>query len=333
MSKKILPVIIALLVIATLITATIFITKSRQIPENAPETIGNSSGNLNNEGLFCEQDGVIYFANTNDNHYLYRMNSDGTDLQRIIDVPVAYINAAGDYIYFYYVDQGDAKFMGFTGNMRGIYRIDKKGKDDLTCLHRCTSGIVSLLGNKLYYQHYDNTEGMTLYASSLDGKDKGQLVKEIINPACILYGNIYYPDQTNLFMLNEYRPGSTVTNKYLDIQMYNPTACGDYIYYMSVNDNYCLYRYNLFDRSITKITAERIDTFNVYGDMIFYQRNENPALIRVRADGSNPEIIAEGNYSNINCTSTYTFFAPFNDSETTYMVPTTGPAVASQFNP
>lgn len=331
--KKFLIPIISVAVIALLVLLVVFTTRSRQIPENPHGTVGNLSGNLNNEGLFCESDGVVYFANTNDNHYLYRMNPNGTDATLVCDVPVAFINAAGDYVYFYYADQGDAKFMGFSGNMRGIYRVHKTKSDSMTCLDRCTSGIVTLIDNYLYYEHYDNTDGMTLYQTSLDGKDKGQLIKDIINPACVINGNIYYPNQNDLFKLNVYTPGSTHTSPYLDIQMYNATYSDDYIYYMSVNDNYCLYRYSLSDESVTKITSDRIDAFNVYDGMIFYQRNENPALIRVDSDGYNPVVIAEGNYCNINCTAEYTYFAPFDDSFTTYRVSTFGNPYAEEFIP
>lgn len=333
MNKKVLTIIGSILLVAALGAVAFFSVMTKKIPSNPPETIGNFSGNLNNCGLFCESDDVIYFSNASDNHYLYSMNSDGSDIKRIVDVPVAFINSAGDYLYFYYDDQGDAKFMGFSGNMRGIYRIEKKGKDSLTCLDRCTSGIVSLLGNELYYQHYDNTDGMTLYHSSLDGKDKGKVVNDIINPACILYGNIYYPDQNNNFYLNEYTPGASFGSLFLEHRMYNPTASGDYIYYMNVDDNYRLYRYDLFSGLASKITNERIDAFNVYGDIIFYQTNKHAALYKAYSDGSDSIKIADGNYCNINCTSTYTFFQPFNDSSMMLYTPTYGNGNVAEFIP
>lgn len=333
MKKKFLPILIAILIVILLIVFAIVTTRSRKIPDNPPGTLGNTSGNLNNGGLFCEENGVIYFANTNDNHYLYKMNPDGSDVALVVDVPAAYINAAGDYLYFYYADQGEVKFMGFSGNMRGIYRVSKTKKDSLTCLDKTTSGITSLIDNKLYYEHYDHQEGMTLYSTSLDGKDKGQLLKEIVNPACVVGGRILYPDQNDLFKLKSYAPGSNASSQFLDIQMYNPTYSGNYIYYMALEDKYCLYRYDLSDASITKLTSDRIDAFNVYEDVIFYQRNQNPALVRMDINGQNASVIAEGNFSNINCTSLYTYFTPYDDNATTYRVPTYGTPVYEEFNP
>lgn len=330
--KKQYQIIILLLIIAAVIGSVILINYSKRIPQNPADTVGNTSGNLNNQGLFCESEGIVYFANMNDNHYLYKMNSDGSDITRVLDVPAAYINSGGDYLYFYFDDQGNAKFMGIAGNMHGIYRLSKKSKGDMDCLDRCVSGIVTLIGNTLYYQHYDNVEGMTLYHCSTDGKDKGLSVKSIINPACVLYGNIFYPDQDNMFYLNEYTPGASSGSLYLSERMYNPTAIQDYIYYMNVSDNYRLYRYNLLTNESVKITNDRIDTFNVYGDMIYYQRNNDPALIAVHQDGSNPVIVAEGNYKNINCTSTYTYFMPF-ENDTVFRTPTYNAGYIEEFNP
>ena len=50
--------------------------------------------------------------------------------------------------------------------------------------------------------------------------------------------------------------------------------------------------------------------------MIFYQRNRDPALIRINYDGSGAVVVAEGVYENINCTSTYTFYSPFKEDAT-----------------
>lgn len=330
--KKRLSIIIPVSICILIILLAVLNTISKKIPQNPIGTIGNLAGNLNNMGMFCEDDGVIYFSNLDDNHYLYSMNLDGTNLKRLAEVPAAYINAAGDYLYFYYDDQGDAKFMGVAGNMHGIYRISKKGKDDLTCLDRCVSGIACLVDNTIYYQHYDNNEAMTFYSSSLDGKNKGQVLKTIVNPSCVINSTIYYPDTDDNFYLNRYTPGATTGSKYSDTRMYNPIPSGNYIYYMSVDNDYCLYRYELSSGESVKITSDRVDTFNVYDNMIFYQRNKKPALIAVMTDGSDAKIVAEGNFKNINCTSEYTYFTSFHD-DTVYRTPTHYAEYVEEFSP
>ena len=333
MKKRILITLISLILVAGIVFAAIYSKKRKEIPDNPPSTVGNLSGNLNNGGYFCESDGYIYFSNFNDHHYLYKMKSNGTGAELVKDVPVSYINAGGDYLYFYYDDQGDgdAKFMGFAGQMMGIYRIKKDG-EDLHSLLRCKSGVLNLIGSDLYFEHYDNAEGMTLYRASISGKVKEQAVNAIINPACAVDGNIYFSDQANNLYLSIYRPGGNKPVPVTEYSMFDPVLAGGYLYFLNLNDDYCLYRYGLSTGSLEKVTGERVDAFNVYDDVIFYQRLKNPALVKVNADGSNACIIAEGTYTNINCTSTFTFFNPFGD-ETVYVTPTFGNGNVGTFNP
>ena len=330
MNKRIIGLIVSVFIIAAIIGTVILVQYLSRIPDNPPQTVGNTSGNLNNKGLVCESDGYIYFANLSDNHYLYRMKIDGSDPEKLIDVPVSYINAAGDYLYFYFDDPGGTKFMGVAGRMSGIFRL-KKGEKDFVCLDKCTSGVLNLIGSTLYYEHYDNTNGMQLYHSSLDGKDKGLAVAEIINPACVIGGDIYYSEQDSQ-KLKIYRPGTSEGRVFMDYAVYNPVVEGSDLYFMNMNDDYKLYRYSLSDGTLTKITDERIDTFNVYQGVIFYQRNKEPALIRVNSDGRDAVVIAEGNYENINCTSVFTFYSPFKE-DATYITYTFGGAQSSRFAP
>ena len=39
---------------------------SGRVPLNDESTVGNTPGNLNNGGYFCESDGRVYFANAYD---------------------------------------------------------------------------------------------------------------------------------------------------------------------------------------------------------------------------------------------------------------------------
>ena len=67
---------------------------------NDPNLAGNTAGNINNGGLFCEYNGYIYFSNPYDDGALYRMNSDCTNARKLSDDHVAYINVDGNHIYY-----------------------------------------------------------------------------------------------------------------------------------------------------------------------------------------------------------------------------------------
>ena len=82
-----------------LIVLLLFVLLSSRIPMNDEYTTGNTTGNLNNGGYFCEMDGRVYFANAYDNFALYSMNPDETDLVKFNEGAVSSINAAGNYLY------------------------------------------------------------------------------------------------------------------------------------------------------------------------------------------------------------------------------------------
>lgn len=333
MQKKAAIIFISVLVL--LIGIVITAQYLSRVPENAPGTLGNSAGNLNNMGMFREDGDTVYFCNPYDGDRLYSMNIDGSNKQRLLDVPVSYINSAGNYIYFYQKDSDENVVFGLSGNMHGIYRLKKGSKKAPECLDRSVSGIISLIDNAVYYQHYDNEEGMTLYRAQIDDSMKEQVSPTIINPSCVIDGNIYYPDMDNAFYLSIFNTTSLTSNAVVAERVYNPVYEGGYLYYMNVADNYSLYRYSISEGTNQKLTNDRIDVFNVYGNYIYYQKNDlqAPQLIRITADGTNPEVVAEGNYTNINITSAYTYFQEFGEPLPLYQTPTSGAVSVTEFNP
>ena len=123
--KNIIIVCAVVFVLAALFTIAILTGK---IPMNDPYTVGNTAGNLNNGGLFCESDGRVYFANAYDNNALYSMNADETDVVKLNSNSVASINAGGDYLYYYMESGTNGKGLGFMGRTAGIYRSEKTGR-------------------------------------------------------------------------------------------------------------------------------------------------------------------------------------------------------------
>lgn len=332
MQKKnaIIVIVIVLLLIGLLVGAQLLAA----IPDNPSGTIGNSAGNLNNHGLFCEDGDKIYFSNPYDGDHLYSMKADGSDKKLLHSAPVEYINSGGDYLYFYQKNTDEKAVFGIINN-NGIYQLKKSGKKTADCLDRTASGIISLIDSYVYYQHYDNKDGITLYRAKINSAEKGQISKSEINPACVTGSSIYYPDTSNSFYLSVFDVNNLTSGQLLAERMYSPIYEDGYLYYMNIPDHYSLYRCNLSDQTSEKLTNDRIDVFNVYGDYIYYQKNDtkNPALIRMASDGSNPEVVAEGNYTNINITSEYTYFQEFGVATPLYQTPTSGKINVTAFDP
>lgn len=334
-AKNAIIIIMLLAVVAVIIFITSYIKYNSRVADNPPGTLGNTGGNINNEGLFCQDGDIVYFSNTLDNNYIYSMKPDGSDQKLVLAISAKYLNSAGKYLYYNQIDTSTDLVYGFTGNVHGIYRYKKDSYDQTKGFDRTAAGQTILIDNYVYYQHYDNTNGMTLYRCSTNDDDKGEVLKEIVNPCCVYNGDIFYPDQNNYFYLNIFDTDTLKASPFLNERMYNPVYSNGAIYFINISNGYCLSRYSFDTHSTQDLTTDRVDCFNILGDVIFYQRNaeDTPAVMRMRSDGTDSVMIAMGNYSNINMTTTYTYFHAYGDPMDMYRVSTTGNPRPEAFRP
>ena len=318
-----------------LIALFLCIILSGRIPMNDDFTVGNTPGNLNNGGYFCEADGKVYFANAYDNYSLYSMNPDESELTKLNDGAVSSINAAGKYLYYAQVSGGDSEKSGIDGAIRmaGIYRSNLKGKS-VVGLDRCDIVTMQLCGNYLYYEKYDKQIGTSLDKVRIDKKDRQTVAEAIINPNCYVDGRIYYNGAAEDHYLYSLGVPAARESVIWRGNIWNPIVQGGYVYYMDVPENYRLCRYNLSTNVVEILTNDRIDMFNVYDNYIYYQvsSSDMPALKRMLIDGSSQEIVREGVYQNINITSQYVYFNAFNESTPVYKTYTYGPINVTTFD-
>lgn len=319
-------------VIIVLLAVIVILTGS--MPLNDENTVGNTAGNLNNSGYFCEQDGRVYFANAYDNYSLYSMNADETDIKKLHSGASSYINAGGDYLYFVASGNTDDSDTGSFRGAYGIYRCKLNGKN-VTGMERCYVAAMQLCGNYLYYSKIDTKTSMSLEKIRIDKKDKQTLDPAAwINPHCYVNGTIYYNGTKQnhyLYALNTANDNSYVA---WEGNIWNPIYQGGYVYYMDVENNYRLCRYSMYDGIVEVLTNERIDTFNVYDSYIYYQTNsqDSPALKRMYIDGSSQETVRSGIHQNINITSEYAYFNVFGESTPVYKTSTYGAVNVTTFD-
>ena len=95
--KKTLLILIPFLLFVLIVGALAIL--GDRIPDNPPETIGNTAGNLNNSGYFCEYDGTVYFANAYDSNTLYSMDPSEQNIKKLGNASVKNILAGGKYLY------------------------------------------------------------------------------------------------------------------------------------------------------------------------------------------------------------------------------------------
>lgn len=315
--SKIQTLVIVSVVIALFLLFFIVTFLSGRITMNPAGTIGNTAGNINNSGLFCEYDGTVYFSNPLDSGSLYAMNADESNVRKLNDLNVRNILAGGKYLYFFQMGSTAEAGFGSVVSAKSFNRSDLAGKKTTSLTHDVV--VKGQLVDNYLYLLVSEKSGPSFYKMKIDKTDMVPLAKYEINPACAENGIIYYNGTED----NHYLYGlDTSTDTPYEIwqgNLWYPILQGDYIYYMDVSANYRLCRYSLSQNVVEILTDDRVDCFNVSGEYVYYQKNgDTPQLKCMRTDGTDVKVIAEGNYTNINMTSQYVYFQAFGIENSLY---------------
>ena len=312
----------------------VFLFFSGRITPNPDFETGNTAGNLNNKGLFCERDGIVYFSNAYDNNVLYSMHVDESGAKRLNDVGVYSINADSNCIFYSQSGSSAGSGLGYVRTSTGMYYCDHKGKKTF-CYTKDPVGILALSGNHLFYQHYQENTGVPLIKVSLDKKESVTAIPDMVSPASVVNGTIYYAgngEDHYLYALDTITGASTLIWKH---PLWNPVYHNGTIFFMDLDSNYALHSYNLATGEELALTKERIDFFNVYGTVIYYQTADtsSPALKRIYIDGTGEETVMEGIFESVNITSMYAYFNEYGKPTPVYHQSTYGAVNPGVFNP
>ncbi len=304
----------AILVIAFIIWSAI----SGRVAMNPPGTVGNTAGNLYNEGMFCEYDNMVYFVNSYPNGGIFSMSPDESNITRLNSMQARNILAGGQYLYYFHTGTlaSDTSFSQLPGT-KSFNRCKLNGGEDTT-LSRDLISMGQLVDNYLYLLTASGNQN-TFLKQKIDNSEKVKLADYVIMPACAVNGMIYYSGSKDHY-LHELNTTTDADRVMWEGAVWNPVVEGDYVYYMNISDNYRLYRYSLSQNTEQKLTDDRVDCFNVGSGYIYYQKNhaDTPQLKVMSMDGSSSWILAEGNYTHINMTSQYVYFQAFGDPYTLY---------------
>ncbi len=307
--------VITLAVLLTLVLYSVFSEKIKMNPEG---TIGNTAGNLNNRGLFCEYNETVYFSNPMDGGTLYAMNPDESDLRKLNSVQVCNILAGGEYLYYFQLGSADDTGFGTVANTHSFNRCNLKGEKAVTITRDVVvSG--QLVDNYLYLLT-SGDEHPLFYKIKIDKTDQTRLADYSINPACASDGMIYYNGVQDNHALYRLNTATDVTESVWSGNLWNPVLNGDYIYYMDISSDYRLCRYSLSQQVAEVLTDDRVDCFNVGSGYIYYQKNDaaEPQLKCMHTDGSNVLVVADGIFTHINMTSQYVYFQEYGSDESLY---------------
>ncbi len=322
--------VIGLLAIAGLV-ALILSGITKKNPEGV---LGNTAGNIYNKGLFCENDGLIYFSNPDDDGALYCMTSDCTDIRKLYSDKVTYINVDSNYIYYARANHKKENRPAVILYSTGLFRINKTGNARLKSLSKSPCDALLLFGNTLYFQDYTQGKGLSLCKIATSGKGLSKITDEGIIPGSVYSGSLIYSGidkDRNIYRMDL---DTYEKNLILEDMSYFPIAVNDGIYYMDVTTYHiCFTNYK---GEAVELVSVPCATYNISNDgrYLYYQTdrlktNYIGVLDLVTLDNT---MIIEGNFKNLCVTEKFLFFTEFNNTET-YAYRTDGSGNLNLFRP
>ncbi len=321
--KAILKRFVPIIIIIAIIVLVIFRYFQTKTVFNTTYVNGNSSGNLYNTGLFCQYDDKIYFSNPDDHRKLYVMDKDGKHLKKLNDDIPTYINADEHYLYYAKNNLTDTDQFAFLHvDTNSLVRINRKHPGQIKILDPNPSLNVCLVGNYIYYIHYDEESASTLYRVRIDGKEKEQINKTPLIPACCKERYLYFCGGENNSYIYAYNTDNSARMLYLDYNSYHAIIEGNSVYLIDVENNYRLIRIQYSSKEITVLCPDRVDNFCVSGSHVFYQKNgsdnNDAGVYRVDITGNNNSLLKMGNFKDFNIVNGIFYFVDYNNDSKIY---------------
>lgn len=297
---------------------------------NEETAIGNSPGNLNNGGLFCEDGELIYFSSPSDDGSLYSMNQEGTEFKKIHSDKASSINVTSHYLVYVRDNHQRAKNAGnfFSFSNVGIYRINKKDGSNIKLLYDDPAGTTGLYGNTIYYQHYNTTDHLQFYKVQLDGTQEERLSTEPIVPSSYINGYLYYNGVDNDHDIHSLNLENNMVSDVAYGNYFSIAVQDGFIYYLDLADNYSVGRMRLDGSDAERLVADRCSFFNISPDSryLYYQIDggDHNQLGQLDLTTMEASTIEEGDFCKLHTTSRYLFYQNFQTEQWYQYAPASG---------
>ncbi len=223
-------------------------------PVQLADLRGNSTGNLNNNGHYALHEGWLYYTNHSDEGKLYKQRVDGSEDRKVGDDKyAAYINIVNDTVY--YLSNHKVMKASLDGTERTVLR--DLGAGGLN--------VMAVAGDWIYYTEKPADMFGSLYRMKVDGTSIELLESNPVSRMLVDKGKIYYVIHTHkLFVMDTDGSGK---KKLLEGGFRSLELAGGYLYF---NNNGQLYRMSTDGKDLTICSEKDAQNLNVDGEWLYY---------------------------------------------------------------
>ncbi|MFD1177976.1 DUF5050 domain-containing protein [Paenibacillus puldeungensis] len=251
---------------------------------------GNTSGNLNNNGVYASTDEWIYYCSFLKEGGIYKVKKDGTEKTKISDGSPWYMNIVGDYLYY----SGDG------------WKLIKQ-KLDGTDKQVLTNGAfhINVIGDEIYYTHGAGYQDGYIHKMKTDGTGNTKLSNDHVSEMVVLGDSIYYTSfYQKLFKIDLH--GKSKTKLLGGKTIYELNVEGEWLYF---NYDRMLYKMKTDGTKLTLLSKDDATDINVSEDWIYYSNTSGKKnLVRIKTDGTGREEINQIKSMEISVIDQFVFF-------------------------
>jgi hypothetical protein len=266
-------------------------------PARNPNERGNTSGNIQNNGIAAEKDGWVYYANQEG---LNRSRADGTSntlLSRKDYMNVGYINVVGDWVY--YIDI-NVDHVNMTCNSV-LYRIRTDGTEKARLTDRHCE-YLNVVGDWVYFTTYSSAE---LHPEKMFEFGIYQIRTDGAEETLIQYGNctgvnvegdwIYYIHNGDLYRIRT--DGTGIVQLSYDSRISSYFVSGNLVYFSDFFEDNSIFKMNTDGTGRIKLSGEYSAFLNIYNDWVYYSDFQfindefDSGIYKMREDGTGKTLV------------------------------------------
>jgi len=238
--------------------------------------IGNTAGNILNEGCTAIQGAWLYFCDVNDTGYLYRFNFNTGDLEVVLaeKLDIVNLNVQSDYVYFVNYESG-------SDHIYALYRCAAAPWSTAELL-RPGAKSACVIGGHIYFE--DWSDGV-LKRMDKDGRNEVEIF-----PYCgayIVTASGVYVAHANGEGIYFFDHETLYPTKISDVDAYIMLLCGNYLYYRPLLDDSDEYIYRISKDGSgprERITNVPVYEMNWDGQGLYFT-SQDFAIYRTSLDG------------------------------------------------
>jgi hypothetical protein len=219
----------------------------------------------------------VYYINESDYSSIYRMRSDGSETQIVLDQSVGSLMIKGNWMYF----------ISHSDNSR-VYRAKVDGSELMKISE--TEGIfsISLDGDWLVYA---NGQGQTMVKVKLDGSNE-QVISSISSTYLLTdNGWIYYGDDNTRVALSKVKVDGSGNQKLITTMASNVHIYQNYIFYYDGRFS-VVRRMDLDGSNVMSITGfGDYGQFHIIDDRLYMFDNQKFQWVSMDLDGNNTKVL------------------------------------------